>query len=1097
MAIAYSYGRHIMSQTDPSAPGGGVYPGSMEMDQVVPGVSPPAAAESVPASARAHMSAASSPMAPAVPAAARVGPAGAPFDVDVDTLGKLHQNYLDGSSDTYERLGGVGGVASLLRIDPSRGLTNAQEGAEINMRQAVFGRNEIDEAPPTTLWQLIVVAFNDPTLILLSAVAVVSLGLGFGAPPEGEEDTAYIEGVAICVAIIIVVMVTAGNDYQKEKLFRELKKKKDDVEVKVHRDSEEDVTSIFDVVVGDVLLIDTGDVLPVDGLLLSGNNVQIDESSHTGEIDLKRKEPTFVRETNATPIVLGGTKVQEGSGRVMVTSVGPNSIHGRTLASLQVEQTSTPLEQKLEWLAGAIGRVGFVAAVITFVSLMLRFIVTEAADADAQEWGDAVVQFLLTTIAIVVVAVPEGLPLAVTLALAYSMKQLTREQNFVRHLDATETMGSATTICSDKTGTLTTNRMTVVAGSFAGVSFQSKNPNPQTWQPHILSLVNEGISANSAAYEAHERVTTDDAEKGKGGRPPQQGKLVWIGSRTDAALLGFSNGLGLETYKQVRELVSYHKIFPFHSKKKVSACVLHPRDPNTVPKGIQRFQEQGPLRIHVKGAVEIVLKFCKYQLQENGSVVELSDELISQTLGEVTALTDAALRVIGVAYADIGSDAPLDEIPSAGLTFVGFCGIEDPLREEVPAAVERCQKAGVTIRMVTGDNVNTARKIASQCGILNGGGVVMEGYEFRSRTDAERAKLLPHLRVLARSSPDDKLLLVKGLQGLGETVAVTGDGTNDAPALKRADVGFAMGQCGTPVAHEACDIIILDDNFASIVRAMLWGRNVYDAIAKFVTFQLTVNIVAVLLSFIGAVSDEHGESPLRAVQLLFVNLVMDTLAALALATEAPSDRLLDRPPVRRDDPLITPTMKNMIGVQSMYQLFVTLLVLYTGHNWFDDVEERSRRHLTIIFNMFVFMTLVNEVNCRFIRNERNILAGLKRAKIFVGIWIVTVVVQVLLIEFGGEAVQTEGLGGPEWGFSVAMGFSVLLPGMLLRYLSEPGDGTVPHAAMDGGKMGGVRPLSLESQADMLGYFRRRRSVTTRALSTTREEMKQIQAQLEM
>ena len=585
------------------------------------------------------------------------------------------------------------------------------------------------------------------------------------------------------------------------------------------------------------------------------------------------------------------------------------------------------------------------------------------------------------------------------------------DNNLVRHLDACETMGNATAICSDKTGTLTTNRMTVVQCYMNGRLYENL-PNPNEIPDQIKRFVHTAISVNSNYASKLEPIS-------KPGQLPTQ-----LGNKTECGLLGFVEHLG-GSYSSIREqhpTKDYVHVYTFNSgRKSMSTCVNHP----TIPGGVRLFS---------KGASEMVLIKCKYILVGN-EIKEFSSEDYNRVLQSVIEpMACNGLRTICVAYKDFvpaGQEKNINEeyLPADGsspnwdeeeakytsnLTAICVCGIQDPVRPEVPEAIRKCKSAGIVVRMVTGDNVNTARSIARSCGIIgpNDDFLVLEGKEFNQRVKDEHGNVIqekvdaiwPRLRVLARSSPQDKYILVKHiisstLNPNREVVAVTGDGTNDGPALKKADVGFAMGIQGTDVAKEASDIILTDDNFNSIVKAVMWGRNVYDSIAKFLQFQLTVNVVAVICAFVGACV--VAESPLRAVQMLWVNLIMDTLASLALATEPPTEDLLNRKPYGRTKPLISRTMmKNIIG-HSIYQLTVIFVILFAGPQLFDmengiqtGAQFKPTQHFTMIFNAFVLMTLFNEINSRKIHGERNVFKGFFSNPIFYGIWIVTLCLQV-------------------------------------------------------------------------------------------------------
>jgi len=557
-----------------------------------------------------------------------------------------------------------------------------------------------------------------------------------------------------------------------------------------------------------------------------------------------------------------------------------------------------------------------------------------------------------------VVAVPEGLPLAVTLSLAYSVKKMMKDNNLVRHLDACETMGNATAICSDKTGTLTTNRMAVKQSYIGGTHHKDTPQFEQLPQP-TRDLLIHGICFNSSYA----------SQVIPGKKPGEQ--MQQLGNKTECGMLGFVVELK-QNFQQIRETMpedKFVKIFTFNSVRKSMASVIPKSD------------QQGGFRLFSKGASEIILKKCKWILNKDGKPETFREQDATNLVKSVIEpMACDGLRTICLAYRDfVPSNAESNQMLYQGqmnwddednivkdLTCIAIVGIQDPVRPEVPEAIKKCQRAGITVRMVTGDNVNTARSIAMQCGILKPGGdefLILEGREFNARVRDESGevkqelldRVWPRLRVLARSSPTDKYTLVKGMidskaSSAREVVAVTGDGTNDAPALKKADVGFAMGLAGTDVAKEASDIILTDDNFTSIVKAVMWGRNVYDSIAKFLQFQLTVNVVAVIVAFVGACAIQ--DSPLKAVQMLWVNLIMDTLAALALATEMPTEELLRRKPYGRTKPLISRTMfKNIIG-HTIYQLAIIFTLVFAGHLIFDmttdDMPKLERRLRSIL-----------------------------------------------------------------------------------------------------------------------------------------------------
>eukprot|EP01137_Pigoraptor_chileana_P011737 Opistho-2@63129 len=829
---------------------------------------------------------------------------------------------------------------------------------------------------------------------MLSVAAIISLILGMREDPR----TGWIEGTAILAAVLLVVFVAAINDYQKEIQFRKLNAKNEAREIKVVRNGEQMQVPIAEILVGDVMELATGDILSADGVFVDGHTLKCDESGATGESD------TIKKGLEDDPFFLSGTQVMEGVGKMLVVAVGPHSFNGKTLMSLRVESEDTPLQQKLEALAETIAYFGIITSTITLGVLCSKHVVLLM-------WGgeefdshviSAFVKYIITAITMLVVAVPEGLPLAVTMALAFSTMKMLEDHNLVRHLDACETMGGATNICSDKTGTLTQNKMSVVQGNVAGVQFEDAGISAKLRDRlpgAAVTSLSENIAINSTAYE----VVT------------HEGKKDVVGSKTEVALLQFADAIGLD-YRNVRTTgpKTVH-LYPFSSKDKMMGVVIQKGDKH---------------RLYVKGASEIVLARCSHILDASGNAVAISAEARAACEQQIETMATQALRTICLAYVDLKPRADYESMPAEGLIITGIVGIQDPVRPEVPDAVRRCQKAGIKVRMVTGDNITTAINIAKKCGIY-AGGLAMEGPAFRKLTDKELEDVVPNLEVLARSSPTDKQILVRKLKEMGEIVAVTGDGTNDGPALKLAHVGFSMGITGTEVAKEASDIVLMDDNFSSIVAAVSWGRNVYDSIRKFLQFQLTVNIAAVALAFVGSITDEHGESPLKPVQLLWVNLIMDTMAALALATESPTPELLDRKPYGKTEGLITPMMwRNIIG-QSIFQMFVNFGLLYYGHIAFG-VPHHSVKHLTLFFNTFVMCQLFNEINARKIHGELNVFKGILSNGLFIGVMAFTLIMQYLIVQFGGTFVGTVPLTNHEWLMCIGIGALGIPVGFFLR-----------------------------------------------------------------
>ena len=1015
-----------------------------------------------------------------------------------------------------QECGGVQEVCKKLYTSPSEGLSGSKE--DIEHRRDTFGSNTIPPKPPKTFLRLVWEALQDVTLIILEVAAIISLALAFypvddakGGPKVDEDEGKYgwIEGLAILISVIVVVLVTAFNDYSKERQFRGLQNRiEGEHKFSVVRAGEVKQISVGDIVVGDICQVKYGDLLPADGILIQSNDLKVDESSLTGESDHVKKGENF------DPMLLSGTHVMEGSGKMLVSAVGVNSQAGIifTLLGAAVDQqeaeikkrkkeakkqpkkksligeeetapvtgnsyVSVPasiadnspnkhndvlenhkpapasdgnkkeksvLQAKLTKLAIQIGYAGSMIALLTVVILIIQFCVhTYVVEGCSWESNHAseLVKYFIIGVTVLVVAVPEGLPLAVTLSLAYSVKKMMKDNNLVRHLDACETMGNATAICSDKTGTLTTNRMTVVQ-SYICEKLSKTIPKFSDIPPHIGNTLIQAISINSA-YTS--RVMPSDDH----GQLPKQ-----VGNKTECALLGFVQAIG-KNYQTFRDSVPeemFTRVYTFNSVRKSMSTVIP--------------LQGGGYRLFTKGASEIVLKRCAFIYGRDGHLekftLEMQDQLVRQVIEPMAC---DGLRTISIAYRDfVPGKAEINQVRIDNepvwddeenivnnLTCLGVVGIEDPVRPEVPEAIRTCQRAGITVRMVTGDNINTARSIATKCGILKPGDdfLILEGNEFNERIRDNNGevqqhlldKVWPKLRVLARSSPTDKYTLVKGIidskvSESREVVAVTGDGTNDGPALKKADVGFAMGIAGTDVAKEASDIILTDDNFSSIVKAVMWGRNVYDSIAKFLQFQLTVNVVAVIVAFIGACAVQ--DSPLKAVQMLWVNLIMDTLASLALSTEMPTPELLLRKPYGRTKPLISRTMmKNILG-QAIYQLAIIFVLLFVGEKMLDiptgrgaEYGAKPSQHFTIIFNTFVMMTLFNEINARKIHGQRNVFEGIFTNPIFYSIWIFTCIAQILIIQYGKMAFSTASLSLEQWLWCLFFGIGTLLWGQLV------------------------------------------------------------------
>ena len=1043
-------------------------------------------------------------------------------DITLDDLAEIHdpksikffKQRFSGSATTFYKT---------LKTDAKNGLSPSLPDVDARVEQ--FGVNRLPEKKSKSFLQLAWQEMHDKVLILLSVAAVVSLALGlyeyFGQPDEYDAEgnvvpkVEWVEGVAIIVAIAIVVLVGALNNYQKELQFARLNAKKSDREIIVIRGGEEHVISIYDLLVGDILTLQTGDVLPADGVMVSGS-CECDESSITGESHSVRKmalEPALLTYNEKfpegeadigtkgvpDPFLISGSRLISGLGRAIITAVGPNSIHGRTMQSLNVETEQTPLQIRLDNLAGGITKYGIIASLVLFFVLFIKFCANlrsghEYADLSPALKGSKFVDIIITAITLIVVAVPEGLPLAVTLALAFATTRMAKDANLVRVLRACEIMGGATAVCSDKTGTLTENRMKVVNGNISNKEFDDNSTStiatsdeldlPETVKRDVLT----NIALNSTAFENKQSDVDQNPvvkpTKHWWSRKSKQSNAFgnpepepFIGSKTETALLMLAekslNMKGdqalhiLRTNPSLLGIESVVQVIPFESSRKWGGIVCKYQGDN--------------YRLYIKGAAEVIFARCT-QMNKEGKVVDLQPIDVENFTQKITDYAKMALRTITLAHKDFNlsswppkeltkddnSEADADlllgkalTIPSTqtGLTFDGIVGIKDPLRPGVQEAVAQCKRAGVTVRMVTGDNVITARAIALNCGIiheqdLEDDDVCMEGPVFRKLASTEKSRIAPKLRVLARSSPEDKRVLVEILKKQGDVVAVTGDGTNDAPALKLADVGFSMGISGTEVAREASDIILMTDDFAAIVNAIKWGRCVSTSIKKFIQFQLTVNITAVVLTFVSAVASSEGKSVLTAVQLLWVNLIMDTLAALALATDKPDNTILDRKPDGRKSTLISVSMWKMILGQSSLQLVVTFVLHFGGEKiFFGDkyVTDHQQEQLdAMTFNTFVWLQYfklwvtrkldeadgISSVRARCTAFNLNFFQDLFRNYYFLGISALIAGIQVLIMFVGGSAFSIARQTGAMWGTAIICGMLSLPWGVVIRIIPD-------------------------------------------------------------
>lgn len=870
---------------------------------------------------------------------------------------------------------------------------------EVQINRAKYGDNLLTPPKRPSLWKLYLEKFQDPVVKVLLVAAIFSLIISF-------IEQEFAETIGIIFAILLATGIGFFFEYDANKKFDLLNAVNEETLVKVIRAGKVREIPRKDVVVGDIIILETGEEIPADGELVEALSLQVNESNLTGEpvVEKTTNEAEFDLEaTYSSNLVMRGTTVVDGHGMMKVIKVGDATEIGK-VARQSTEQSTepTPLNIQLTKLANLIGKVGFTIAIATFLIFVTKDLYHYIGANEINGWhsyvdiAQIVLKYFMMAVTLIVVAVPEGLPMSVTLSLALNMRRMLATNNLVRKMHACETMGAITVICTDKTGTLTQNLMQVHEPKFyalkeakvLGDDFTSK-------------LVSEGISVNSTAF-------LEDSE--------EQGKLKGVGNPTEVALLLWLNSLGRD-YLAIREKSKVIDQLTFSTERKYMATLVH-------------SGQIGKKVLYIKGAPEIVLSKCKEVVLSDGQV---SAQDYKKTIDEqLMTYQNMAMRTLGFAYkiVDDNEDADCVALVSANdLNFLGVVAISDPIREDVPAAVAKCQSAGIGIKIVTGDTPGTATEIARQIGLWTAADTErnrITGVAFAELTDEEALERVRDLKIMSRARPTDKQRLVQLLQQKGEVVAVTGDGTNDAPALNHAQVGLSMGT-GTSVAKEASDITLLDDSFNSIGTAVMWGRSLYKNIQRFIVFQLTINFVALLIVLIGAFMGT--ELPLTVTQMLWVNLIMDTFAALALASIPPSEKVMNDKPRKSDDFIITKPMRyNIIGVGTIFLAVLMGLIFY----FTDAAGAMSVHDLTIFFTFFVMLQFWNLFNARVFGTTDSAFKGLSKSY---GMELVVLAIlggQFCIVQFGGDIFRTEPLNFHTWVVIIATSSLVLWIGEIIR-----------------------------------------------------------------
>jgi Ca2+-transporting ATPase len=1029
-----------------------------------------------------------------------------------------------------------------LSISTENGLT-LQAAAQSRTK---YGYNRLTPLPREPLWKKFLEKFDEPIIKILLAAALLSMvvdlfkannllgGIGVGLIvvavtaayvmrlgqwiPSILFGAAFglffmglfsghvlVEGLAVMVAVTLATGVAFASEYKSDREFELLNARKESLRAKALRDGQFVTIPIDEVVVGDTIILETGDEVPADGRLVKATELEIDQSLMTGESRPVRKRVQPLEDTAEGPEQPGclyrGTQVIDGVGELIVTEVGDSTALGQIARRLSAEEDEeeeeaaeapeteekrvkrkltiskelTPLQQKLTSLAELISKVGYVAAGLIFLAQLLHGLLVgkiffPTTGAEFLAVFGVLLGYFVTMVIIIVVAVPEGLPMSVTISLALAMQKMTRANSLVRQLVACETIGSATVICSDKTGTLTQNKMQVTRVCFDGQTFDRGTPEWASPEPHV-PWPRDGKPIDWIVINAAVNSTANLEMK--------EGRLVTVGNSTEGSLLHWLNESGL-VYEKLR--LQFEPLYQLHfsSERKRMTTVI-------------RYGER--LVVLAKGAPEWILAQSTHYQAADGTVKDWTAEARQKVEAQLRDSAAEAMRTLAFAHAFLGPETPTDEDAlhamrdalENGLVFAGFVAIRDPLREDVKDAVAECRRAGIEVKMITGDNVETARAIAHEIGLVETrdaaintpDAAILTSDEFNKLNDDELKTRLPRLRVLARARPLDKFRTVRLLQDLGEVVAVTGDGTNDAPALKKADVGLAMGIAGTEVSKEASKIVLLDDSFSTIVKAVQWGRSLYENIQRFIQFQLTINVSVLTVFFLGTLFFQV-EAPFTVLQLLWINVIMDTFAAIALCSEPPRAGVMRLPPKKRDEDILTPAMKGTIMITAGFFVVVMLglLVLMKGDPerpglfgsaegpWSAAVsgtrDQVPRENLvkkggqwyvlgkgenaqgqpmiteapaevsftvlqvTLFFSIYVFFQVWNQINCRSLTPETSGLYRIWQNPTFLMIAGAVAVGQILIVMFGGTIFKVEPLGLMYWLGIIAFTSTVLI-----------------------------------------------------------------------
>ena len=890
-------------------------------------------------------------------------------------------------------------VLKELSVNRDRGLSSD----DVKSRRDKYGLNEFTPMEEGSFWDDLKDALSEPMIVILIIAAIISAVIG-----EFHDAIGIVCAIAIGIAI---GMITEGRS---KKAAEALSKLTENIEVKVLRDGEVELVSKSELVPGDIVFIETGDMIPADGRLIKSINLKVREDMLTGESDdvskkcdaiigmekvetkdgIKELEPIPAKQIN---MVFGGTLVAYGTGMMVVTSIGDNTQMGDIARHLSGDEEDTPLQIKLGNLGGMIAKISSAIAGLLFIFMVVKMVLNGLKVDTSNVFAfldsiDEVKTAFTVCVALIVAAVPEGLPTMINMTLAITMQRMAKINALVTKKEACETIGSVSVICSDKTGTLTQNRMTVEVAYIDG------------------RYVEDKIESNSYFLENCTINSTADIEI-------NEDETKYLGSATECALLLRNKDVDYRKMRNEAIIIAQNQ---FSSNLKRMSTII---------------TENNKYVLLTKGAPEIVLELCKY-VQEPDGIKELTKERKEKILSEIAKLQEKSMRALGFAYKEMSLYDESQEAAVAleeeeisiekceeSLVFGGFVGIRDPLRPDVKHAVDTAHHAGVSVKMLTGDNINTARAIGEDLGLLKNNMRAVEASYIDTLTDEELREEIKTISIVARSKPDSKMRIV---QALGEVVAVTGDGINDAPALSKADVGIAMGISGTEVSKNAADIILTDDSFSTIVSGIKWGRGIYDNFQRFVQFQLTVNIIAFLVAIISQVVGQ--EMPFTTIQLLWVNIIMDGPPALALGLEPVRKHVLDRKPVNRNASIIT---KSMIFTIIGNALYITLILMLQSSTNILNVPEAKGE--TVMFGIFAFSALFNAFNCREF-NFDSIIPNLTKNKLALQIIGITAVAQIFFTQIFRDFFNAVPLSVMEWIKIIALSFTVIIVDEVVKFV---------------------------------------------------------------